>query len=118
MAERIQLRRTKGWRMPANTVKVTRPSRWGNPFVVGTPDPRRGGIPYEPSSVVERFTDALVRGELPISEADVRRELAGKNLACWCPIGSPCHAEVLLCLAAEPAAIAKASPSPSKGESE
>ena len=31
---RIQLRRTKGWRMPENTVRVTRPSKWGNPFVV------------------------------------------------------------------------------------
>src|SRR5690242_6951114 len=29
---RIQLKRTKGWRMPPNTVKVTRPGKWGNPF--------------------------------------------------------------------------------------
>ena len=26
-------------------------------------------------------------------------ELRGKNLACWCPLGSPCHADVLLELA-------------------
>jgi hypothetical protein len=31
---RIQLKRTKGWRMPANTVKVDRSTRWGNPFKV------------------------------------------------------------------------------------
>jgi len=31
---RIQRRRTKGWRMPENTVSVTRPSRWGNPWRV------------------------------------------------------------------------------------
>ena len=30
--KRIQRRRTKGWRMPKNTVYVGRPSRWGNPF--------------------------------------------------------------------------------------
>lgn len=29
---RVQLRRTKGWRMPENTVKVDRTTRWGNPF--------------------------------------------------------------------------------------
>lgn len=33
---------------------------------------------------------------LKITVDDVRRELAGKTLACWCPIGSPCHADVLL----------------------
>ena len=33
--KRIQLRRTKGWRMPENTVKVARPTKWGNPFKVG-----------------------------------------------------------------------------------
>lgn len=26
----------------------------------------------------------------------VRRELAGKDLACWCPLTEPCHADVLL----------------------
>jgi hypothetical protein len=32
MPERIQLQRTKGWRMPPNTVKVDRTTIWGNPF--------------------------------------------------------------------------------------
>ncbi len=32
MPERIQRRRTKGWRMPEGAVYVGRPSRWGNPF--------------------------------------------------------------------------------------
>lgn len=31
----IQLRRTKGWRLPPNTVVVSRPSKWGNPFKKG-----------------------------------------------------------------------------------
>jgi len=29
---RVQLSRKKGWRMPANTVKVDRTTKWGNPF--------------------------------------------------------------------------------------
>lgn len=35
MPERIQQRRTKGWRKPDNTVSVARPSKWGNPFRIG-----------------------------------------------------------------------------------
>jgi hypothetical protein len=31
---RIQRKRTKGWRMPENTVYVGRPTKWGNPFRV------------------------------------------------------------------------------------
>lgn len=27
---------------------------------------------------------------------EIRSELAGKNLACWCPPDQPCHADVLL----------------------
>lgn len=31
-----------------------------------------------------------------VTVEDVRRELAGKDLACWCPLDQPCHADVLL----------------------
>jgi hypothetical protein len=34
MPERIQLRRTKGWRKPEGAIVVSRPSKWGNPFRV------------------------------------------------------------------------------------
>lgn len=36
MPERIQRRRTKGWRMPEGAIYVGRPSKWGNPFQLGT----------------------------------------------------------------------------------
>ena len=32
---RVQLRRTKGWKMPENTVKADRTTKWGNPFIPG-----------------------------------------------------------------------------------
>ena len=38
MPKRIQLRRTKGWRMPEGAISVARPTRWGNPWIVGNPD--------------------------------------------------------------------------------
>jgi hypothetical protein len=38
-------------------------------------------------------------GSLPFTIDDVRRELKGKELVCWCEPGAPCHADVLLAVA-------------------
>lgn len=91
MPHRIQLSRQAGWRMPANTVKVSRPGPWGNPFKV---EPGRTA-----AEAVEQFR-AMVEGFA--AEPNVRmniESLRGKNLACWCRLGEPCHADVLLELA-------------------
>ncbi|MCL2394822.1 MAG: DUF4326 domain-containing protein [Acidimicrobiaceae bacterium] len=88
MPARVQLRRTRGWRKPPGTVVVARPSRWGNPFRVGTDGDR--------ARCADRYRLALVAGELSFTVEDVRRELAGADLACWCPLDGPCHADVLL----------------------
>jgi Domain of unknown function (DUF4326) len=94
--QRVQLRRSKGWRMPPDTVKVDRSTRYGNPFRVGEP-----GIPDVRTSI-ERFETALRSGELtrdpdsPFRPEHLRAALRGKNLACWCPLDLPCHADVLL----------------------
>ena len=38
MSEPVRIqKRSKGWKMPENTVYVGRPTKWGNPFVVGKP---------------------------------------------------------------------------------
>ena len=86
---RVLRRRTKGWKMPDNTVYVGRPVKWGNPHF----------DPDDPSSAVEFYWDALEGGELPFSREDIIRELRGRNLACWCALGAPCHADALLPLA-------------------
>ena len=39
------------------------------------------------------------RSEPCLTEDVIRRELRGLNLSCWCPIGTPCHADVLLAIA-------------------
>lgn len=93
MPTRVQLRRTKGWRKPAGTVVVARPSRWGNPF--------RVGIDGDAAACVARYERALRAGELAVSVADVRAALAGHDLACWCPLDGPCHADVLVRIANE-----------------
>ncbi|WP_350347240.1 DUF4326 domain-containing protein [Agromyces sp. G08B096] len=123
MPERIQLSRRKGWRKPENTVVVARPSKWGNPFkithehcdeaevggmcwVVRRAD-RRPAFAHESTVrearavAVEEFRTYLRAGLLSFTVEGVRAELAGKNLACWCPLDQPCHADVLLEIANE-----------------
>jgi hypothetical protein len=101
---RIQLSRRKGWRMPPNTVKVDRTTKWGNPFVPGKPCAFTGGRPVQD----KRHAFKLYQAIAPDNEtlvAAARAELRGKNLACWCsvePYGDRdgcCHADVLLQIA-------------------
>jgi hypothetical protein len=99
---RVQRKRSKGWKMPANTVSVCRPGKWGNPFSIGKPAdnvpvPFRGRIAHDAGEAVELYRSMLAQYGLP-SDCDLS-ELRGKNLACWCRIGAPCHADVLLDLA-------------------
>ncbi len=87
MPERIQRKRTKGWRMPPNTVSVTRPGPWGN-YAGNTAADFQRWIDEMPNADRAFFFDKL-------------SELRGKNLACYCPKSQPCHADILLKLANE-----------------
>lgn len=86
---RVQLRRTKGWRMPPNTVKVARPSAFGN---YAGPTKKDFDDQIAAMSNADRafFMDKV-------------KDLRGKNLACFCPLDRPCHADTLLELANSPA---------------
>jgi hypothetical protein len=145
MAERIQLKRVKGWRLPSNAVSVARPTKWGNPFAYRT-DRALARVPaalgdgdweyegrisadgarhdyFHPDGhvtachvrymtlpeIVETYRRALTGDYTPamrsaspsgkflrVTVDDVRRDLAGKDLACWCALDAPCHADVLL----------------------
>lgn len=102
---RVQLKRTKGWRMPPNTVKVDRSTKWGNPFVVGETYPIVEEGCSEPigQSKIESVADAVYAfrpwcDEYMAQWGDLE-PLRGKNLACWCALDVPCHADVLLELA-------------------
>lgn len=111
---RIQRRRTRDWKMPANAKYVGRPSRWGNPYTV------------KPIGMTEWIV--VYRGNVVVSERVRSREVAlqeclsryrnwalsqiasdslwleplrGKSLACWCREGDACHGDVLLSLIQE-----------------
>jgi len=96
MPVRVQLRRTKGWKMPPGTVSVARPGKWGNPFRIGTAAIRNA------EEAVRVFRLWIVEGIIVGPRPPNASELRGKNLACWCPLDKPCHADVLLELANAP----------------
>jgi len=116
MPERIQRKRVKGYRLPDNTVSVCRPGKFGNPFsIVAAIETGYANPDTAHKFVVDCFRDWLGPSRSgrhwwqgPISDAkrkailDGLNTLRGKNLACFCALGQPCHADVLLELANAP----------------
>jgi hypothetical protein len=97
MPDRIKQKRTKGWRMPPNTVSVAGGSKWGNPYTADK---------YGYEGAIEKYREGILgqdllswRGKKLARVGKDLPELRGKNLACVCKIGEPCHADVLLELA-------------------
>jgi hypothetical protein len=89
--------------MPENTVSVCRPGKWGNPFPVGAQGfvfEDGSAVFYRGSGATPKIVVDLYRSRTaPKLRDKARAELAGKDLACWCKPGDPCHADVLLELA-------------------
>ena len=106
MPARIQRKRIKGWKMPANTKYVGRPTKWGNPYErITVPDRAAGpeGLRIlstdKPTSLdrqwmVERYRSYI--NDNPELIQLIRKHLRGKNLSCWCKLSQVCHADVLL----------------------
>lgn len=66
-------------------VYIGRPSKWGNPFVIGVDGTR--------AEVIEKYRSWLE--DRVISRRLNLDELRGKTLGCWCA-PKPCHGDVLL----------------------
>ena len=128
--KRIQRQRTKGWKMPPNTVSVCRPHTLGNPFVVGEPSGYMFKDNGDPTPMIASLTleqcvemfDELSRGVLTpemhprghqwlerfrkrtgfISPTEyLRSQLRGKNVACYCNLDAQCHGDIILRIANE-----------------
>lgn len=120
LPQRIQRKRTSGWKKPDNAVYVGRGSKWGNPFVVGEPSgvfPEGMGAHGKAETLIPALTlDQCIEFYRNAVEGYLTPEmypaghkfsaerrphayvhmLRGKNLMCWCDPGKRCHADVLL----------------------
>jgi hypothetical protein len=115
MPNRIQRKRVKGWKMPPNTVYVGRPTKWGNPWAISKTVTRSKSLRLYKAWMTGTFTEKAVERIIgqgvtcpsqPLSLLNwlmIRgalrndlKELRGKDLACFCPLDQPCHADVLL----------------------
>ena len=113
--QRIRLRRTKGWTLGTNARSVARPGYYGNPYRIGDvyllgdalPFPMPTARTWEgetgtPGLVAVQCVDASTavawyRLWAPLAlEPRALGLIRGKDLACWCPLDQPCHADVLL----------------------
>lgn len=90
--------------MPEGAVYVGRPSGWGNPFKPGevyrfmdAQGEWAIGVAGDRASCVSLFR-RFILGRTDVHD-QVRAELGGRDLACWCSPDQPCHADVLLELA-------------------
>lgn len=115
MPKRIQMHRRKGgWRKEhPDAVIVARPTKWGNPFKAASM--LECGYAKDKADAQQQVDD-IFRGfmagsdeflwgggeELRAKMLAELHELRGKDLACWCPLDQPCHADVLLELANRP----------------
>lgn len=113
MPARVQRTRTAGQPgMPPGSIYVGRGTRWGNPnrivraphgLVVAHDNGSTVGT-FPTDKAARRFATDAYRHQLnsdPELAAAARRELAGRDLACWCPLPESgetdhCHAAVLL----------------------
>lgn len=117
---RIQRKRTKGFNLQAQSpdgrpvVSVCRPGKWGNPYIVRTEYWFPNNIytvdiegakeySFDTKHDATQFAKDMYREYvIYMHEAsgnfldDIKTELVGKHLACFCPLDSPCHADVLL----------------------
>lgn len=92
--------------MPEGAIYVGRPTKWGNPYLI---DWYRDGYPNDDLPEWRRMAtsdfEGLVTGrwdrsdDIPDYPRNEIAELLGHDLACWCPLDQPCHADVLLELA-------------------
>jgi hypothetical protein len=65
-------------------VYIGRPSKWGNPFVIG-----KDGDRYE---VIRKYKEFIVT--IPDYKRVIKEQLRGKTLGCWC-CPKICHGDVL-----------------------
>ena len=95
-----RIRHRVGAALPENTMLVGKGSSWATPFKAGELGVLRGSddtwVFFRPADEEEALGMFRTLLEQPGIRAKVVADLRGKNLACWCPLDQPCHADALL----------------------
>jgi hypothetical protein len=115
---RIQLRRTKGWRMPEDGVKVDRTTEFGNPFAIFGPFKYDGRVEWDVVSFVEiwRYPTKIEAQQAAVLKHAAWLQLPAQELlrdrirlrfkrarpACWCRLEDPCHGDTIAAVALTP----------------
>ncbi len=96
---RIQRKRTKGFKLISPNglpiVYVGRPSKWGNYFSHG----KAKNLVKLYENYIQGIDLTYSGSSPPNRTEEIKKELRGKNLSCWCPLNEPCHADILLKIA-------------------
>ena len=117
MCVRIQRKRTAGWKTPANTKYVGRPTKWGNPFTIKCVNGKYT-INSEKENLwtimgeyckegydtkAEALSDILYCYEVYVRNYLLKYldELYDKNLSCFCNLELPCHVDIIFKLIKE-----------------
>lgn len=112
--------------MPPNTVAVTRPGRWGNPFTIA------GALEFGYANTKDEARQVVVAsfrswlGKHDQADRDVIKsgsrsydrqwmldhldDIAGRNVACVCGPDQACHGDVLMEFAARQPVIERKEP--------
>ncbi|PZT71456.1 DUF4326 domain-containing protein [Streptomyces sp. AC1-42T] len=100
---RIQRRRTAGWKKPDGAVNCTRGSVWGNPWKEGVTGwtvlpggwiDRTGKGPLTRRQAIDNYRNSKTHDIEYLRQ--IREQLVGKTLMCWCRLDQPCHVDWLL----------------------
>lgn len=81
--------------VPEGAIDISRRGKWGNPHPVARPC-HRCNVTHERLDAIYHFVEDLYTGQLGFTVEDVRRELTGRTLACWCRAEDSCHGDVLI----------------------
>jgi uncharacterized protein DUF4326 len=86
-----------GWGLPG--------SPYANPHPIGKPCKECGGVVHDRAGALEKYRQHL--RDRPDLVAGIRRDFAGgRDAACWCADGLPCHGDIILAIARGGAVIA------------
>lgn len=73
--------------LPLGAISIARPSKFSNPFKVKD---------YGREEAIRLFEEYLVSNRFNYSISQMREELKGKDIACWCKLDEECHGDIIL----------------------